>query len=337
MRMASVWFVGIVVLFLSGCGGDDGSDKRGDRPLVGLVFDVGGLGDKSFNDSAHRGLLAARDSFDVAIDTLEPQDGSDREGLLRMLARGRTMLVFGVGFLFTDDITRIAEEFPDKHFACIDYSVSAGDDVPTNLKAIRFREEEGAFLVGAIAALTSRTHEIGFVGGMDIPLIHRFEAGYKAGAEHAYPGTIVRVGYAGVTGEAFNNPSKGKELALAQYDAGADIIFHAAGATGTGVFQAARQQNKLAIGVDSDQSDEAPGRVLTSMVKRVDTAVFDTIQEALNGTFTGGVVELGLADGGVDYVYGTVNAPLIGDETRARVEALREEVIQGRIAVPRER
>lgn len=321
------------VALLSGCAGD--SDQERDHPVIGLVFDVGGRGDKSFNDAAYRGLQMARDSLGVGIEAIEP-DGADRESALRLLAARGASLIFGVGFLFTDEVRRVAEEFPDKHFACIDYSLTAGETLPGNLLAVRFREEEGSFLVGALAALQSTSKKIGFVGGMDIPLIRRFQAGYETGAHYARDDVTVYVSYAGVTGEAFANPAKGKELALAQYENGADVIFHAAGATGLGVFEAARQLRRWAIGVDSDQRTEAPGRVLTSMVKRVDVGVFQTIRQHVEGTWTGGVREMGLAENGVDYVYDEHNAGYIDDDVRARVEELRRAIIAGEIEVPRE-
>ncbi len=325
--------LGAVVLW--GCRADQSSSQS--RPVVGLVFDVGGLGDKSFNDAAYRGLLRARDSLGIDFEILEPPSGADREPSLRKMAASDLKLVFGVGFLFSDDIRHIAEEFPDRHFACVDYSLKDGETLPPNLTALRFREEEGSFLVGALAALTSKTGKIGFVGGMDIPLIHRFQAGYEAGAEHAREDVTVFVSYAGVTGEAFANPSKGKELALAQYESGADVIFHAAGATGLGVFEAARQTRRFAIGVDSDQYEEAPGRILSSMVKRVDVAVFETIKAELAGRFSGGVRELGLAERGVDYVYDDHNRELIDDDVHAQVEAYRDDIVSGRVTVPRTR
>jgi basic membrane protein A len=203
--------------------------------------------------------------------------------------------------------------------------------------ALKFREEEGSFLVGALAALTSRSSVVGFVGGMDIPLIHKFEAGYIAGVKHVCERCRVLVGYAGVTGDAFKNPARGKELALAQYAAQADIIFHAAGSTGLGVFEAARETDRLAIGVDADQSNEAPGRVLTSMTKEVDVAVFDTVRDLLSGKWRGGIRVFGLREHGVDYVYDEHNRAAIAPAVRERVETLRRAIIAGEINVPSER
>jgi basic membrane protein A len=307
----------------------------GKRLRVGLVLDVGGLGDKSFNDAAHRGLVRAEQELDVEIRFVEPGDGSDREAALRQLAAGGFDVVFGVGFIFTDDIRAAAARFPSVKFACIDYAIAPGQPPPpSNLLALRFREHEGSFLVGALAALVSKSRRVGFVGGMDIPLIHKFEAGYRAGVKEVCPDCEVTAAYAGTEPKAFADPTAGKELALAQYSRGADVIFHAAGKTGSGVFNAARERGKLAIGVDSDQRHEAPCCILTSMVKGVDVAVFETIRHAAAGTFQGGVRELGLAEDGVGYVYDEHNARWITPEIRARVEELRRRVVAGEIAVP---
>ncbi|MBN1503916.1 MAG: BMP family ABC transporter substrate-binding protein [Candidatus Eisenbacteria bacterium] len=301
---------------------------------VGLVFDVGGRGDKSFNDSAYRGLVRAKEELGVSFEYIEPGEGSDRASALRLMAKGDARVVFGIGFLFTDDITQTAKEFPDKKFACVDYTVTDAGGIPANLVALKFREEEGSFLIGAIAALKSKTGKLGFVGGMKIPLIKKFEAGYVAGATYVRPDVKVLVSYAGVTDNAFKNPSKGKELALTQYSKGADVIFHASGSTGLGVFEAARERGKLAIGVDSDQYAEAPGYILTSMIKDVDVAVLETIRAAMNGTFEGGVRTLGLKEGGINYVYDDNNKALIGEDVRAAVETLKQKIISGEIVVP---
>jgi basic membrane protein A and related proteins len=301
---------------------------------VGLVFDVGGRGDKSFNDAAYAGLERAKRELGVDYVTLETGEGTDREAQLRQLAAGDAQVVFGVGFLFTDDIQALAKEFPNKKFACIDFTVTPGETLPPNLAALKFHEEQGSYLVGALSGWLTKTQTLGFVGGMEIPLIKKFEAGYKAGVQAANPKARVIVKYAGNTGTAFKDPTKGKELALAEYHAGADIIFHAAGSTGLGVFEAARENHRLAIGVDSDQYAEAPGTVLTSMVKRVDTAVFSTIRDLKNGKWQGGVREFGLGDEGVSWVYDEHNRALIPDTVKAKVDSLQREIVAGRIHVP---
>ncbi len=301
---------------------------------VGLVFDVGGLGDKSFNDAAHRGLEKAERELGIGFRYIEPGDGSDRESALRQLASQGNALVIGVGFIFSDDIRKLAEEFPETKFACIDYSATPGQDVPANLAGLRFHEHEGSYLVGAIAALTTKTSSVGFVGGMDIPLIHKFEAGYRAGAKRVCPECTVLSTYAGTEPKAFSDPIAGKELALAQFAKGVDVIFHAAGKTGSGVFNAAKAQGKWAIGVDSDQFHEMPCCVLTSMVKKVDVAVFEVVQDVVLGHFVGGIRELGLKQGGVDFVYDQNNADRIPAEVLERANALRKEITTGKIQVP---
>lgn len=321
------------VCLVLGCAGD-GSETDTGKMQIGLVFDVGGIGDKSFNDSAYEGLIQARDSLDVDVEYLEPAEGTDREAALRQMAAGAPDLIFGIGALFTDDIRLVAEEFTDKHFACIDYAWQEGVTIPENLLGIKFREHEGCFLVGAIAGLVTTTNTVAFVGGMDNALIHKFEAGYRAGVEAVNPDCKVLVAYAGVTANAYKDPAKGKELALAQYDSGADIIFHASGSTGLGVFEAARERDRLAIGVDADQQDEAPGHILTSMIKRVDVAVFETIRAVKGGSFQGGIDEVGLAEGALDYVYDENNKQWITDEIRSTVEDLRSSILAGEITVP---
>ena len=324
----------LIVLLCSLGACSPGKKEDTSKPAVGLVFDVGGRGDKSFNDSAYAGIERAQKDMAVQVDYIEPGEGADKESALRQLASGRHGLIFGTGFLFTDDINTVAADFPNKKFACIDYALDPSKQIPSNVLAIKFREEEGSFLVGAIAALTTKTNVIGFVGGMDIPLIHKFEAGYRAGAQHVNAKCKVLIGYAGVTGDAFKNPAKGKELAFSQTGQGADVIFHASGSTGLGVFEAAREKKIYAIGVDSDQYFEAPGRILTSMVKKVDISVYKTIKNFLEGKFQGGLKEFGLADDGVSYVYDEHNKDLISPETIQKVEELKKLIIAGKIKVP---
>ena len=340
MRRLAVYTALLVALDLGLCAVRAGRARAGGgagRVRAGVVFDVGGRGDKSFNDAAWRGLDRAVRELGVEAEYIEPGDGSDRESGIRLLAAERFDLIVGVGFIFSDDLYAVAQEYPRIHFACVDYAKFDAHGFvtpPPNMVALKFREEEGAFLVGALAALFSRTHAVGFVGGMDIPLIHKFEAGYRAGAKYVCPSCRVLVGYAGVTGDAFKNPAKGKELALAQYGAGADVVFHAAGTTGLGVFEAARETGRWAIGVDADQWDEAPGHVLTSMTKQVDVGVFETVRRVRDGTWRGGLVQLGLKEKGVDYVWDAHNRAIIGEAIHARVERLRQDIIAGKIKVP---
>ena len=329
--------VHLVLLFVHPSGA--AVPPTGDAVDVGVVFDLGGRGDKSFNDGAYLGAERAEKELGVRVRFIEPGEGSDRESGLRLLAAEGMDLVIGVGFIFTDDLTQLAKEYPNTRFAGVDYSVATDKDgkvipPPPNLAALKFREEQGSFLVGALAALVGNSKKVGFVGGMDFPLIQKFEMGYKAGVKKVCPDCEVISQYAGVTPEAFRNPGKGKELALSQYQQGVNVIFHASGSTGLGVFEAARQTGKLAIGVDADQFKEAPGFVLTSMVKGVDNAVFDAIKRVKENRFKGGIYQYGLAENGVGYVYDANNEKLIPAAVRARLESLKQDIIAGRIVVP---
>ncbi|MEQ1691795.1 MAG: BMP family ABC transporter substrate-binding protein [Gemmatimonas sp.] len=306
---------------------------------VGIVFDVGGRGDKSFNDGAYLGGLRAARDLGARVRYIEPGEGSDREAGLRLLAAEGLDLVIGVGFIFSDDVNTLAKEYPNVRFADVDYAVSTDSvgnplPMPDNLVALKFREEEGSFLVGALAALVGKSKKIGFIGGMDIALIHKFEAGYRAGVKYVCADCEVVVAYAGVTPEAFRNPGKGKEMALSQYSQGVNVIFHASGSTGLGVFEAARSAGKLAIGVDADQYSEAPGVVLTSMVKGIDESVYQAVKAVKEGRFQGGIQQFGLAEKGVGYIYDANNKALIPDAVRRRLDQLTAEIIAGRIKVP---
>src|SRR5262245_39537982 len=326
----------VLAALVAGCAKKAEQAAPAGKAVVGLVFDVGGRGDKSFNDQAYNGLVRAQKELGITFHTLETGEGADREAAMRQLAAGDAQLIFGVGFLFTDDIRKLAREFPNKKFACIDYTVNPNDTLPPNLVALKFKEEEGSFLVGALAGQLTKTGKVGFVGGMQIPLIKKFEAGYVAGVHAVAPKAQVIIKYAGATGTAFKDQTKGKELGLAEYNQGADIIYHASGSTGLGVFEAAREKDKLAIGVDSDQNDEAPGHILTSMVKRVDVAVFDTIKGMLDGRFESGVKTFGLAQDGVAWVYEDRNKGMIPDRAKATVDSLSAEIVAGRIVPPSE-
>jgi basic membrane protein A and related proteins len=298
------------------------------------VFDIGGRGDKSFNDAAWEGISRAARELGVTTEILEPTGAEDREAAMRLFAARGFDLVIGVGFIFSTDIDVVAAAFPATRFACIDYAPSADHPVPPNVEGLIFREEEGSFLVGAVAGLLTRSQHVGFVGGMDIPLIHKFEAGYRAGVKQVCPACAVHVAYAGSTPEAFRDPVKGKALAVSEITAGADVIYHASGTTGHGVFEACRDMGKLAIGVDSDQHDEMPGVVVTSMIKRGDVAVFDTIAAVARGGFTPGLTSFGLKEEGVGYVAEGPHGEGIPAAVKARVAELRERVVRGEIAVP---
>ena len=332
------WFIffSMLVVFLAGwgCSTRIPSDGASDVMTVGMVFDVGGRGDKSFNDAAYQGLELSRDSLGVEILYIEPSgEGADREAALRQLAADPNVgLIFGVGLLFSEDIAAIAEEFPDKKFACIDYLSQPDEQIPANLSGIVFQDKEGSFLAGAIAGLETETGLIGFIGGMESSIIRRFQEGFAEGAKMVNPDVTVISGYIGMTGSAFTNPAKGKELALGQYAKGADIIYQAAGASGLGVVEAARDTDNLVIGTDRNQEDLAPGYVLTSVTKAIDRAVFSTAEQFLKEEYSGGKVNVfGLEGRYTDYVYNDNNADLISTETHVRVEKIREQIIDGEL------
>jgi basic membrane protein A len=270
----------------------------------------------------------------VTTEILEPSGAEDREAAMRLFAARGFDLVIGVGFIFSTDVNVVATAFPRTRFACIDYTPRPDGAIPENVAGLVFREEEASFLVGAVAGLISKSGHVGFVGGMDIPLIHRFEAGYRAGVHEVCPACAVHAAYAGSTPDAFRDPVKGKALAIGQITAGADVLYHASGTTGHGVFEAARDMGAKAIGVDSDQHDEMPGTVVTSMIKRGDVAVFDTIADVTRGEFHGGLRSFGLAEHGVGYVDQGPHGAGVPAEVKARVAELEARIVRGEIKVP---
>lgn len=305
------------------------------RIRVGLVFDVGGRGDKSFNDAAYAGILRAQKELGVTVELLEPTSSEDREAAMRLFAARGFDLVVGVGFIFSSDVDRVARDFPQVHFACVDYAPPPGG-APPNVAGLAFREEEGSYLVGGVAGLMSKTHQVGFVGGMRGPLIRKFEVGYEAGVKATCPECVVHSAYIGTSPEAFKDPAKGKALAIAQIGAGADVLYHAAGASGHGVFEAAHDAGRLAIGVDADQYAEMPDTVVTSMVKRADVSVFDTVVAVVDGHFESGMQVFGVKDGAIDYVHEGPHGALLPRDVVARVEELRADIASGRVKVPSE-
>lgn len=296
---------------------------------VGLVLDRGGKDDKSFNTSAYEGAMRAGKTPGVFIKHVEATDDNAFEPLMRAFAQRGFDLVVGIGFAQKEAIEKVARQFPQTRFAIVDAEL----EMP-NVRSLLFEEHQGAYLVGAIAAMTTKTGRIGFVGGMDIPLIRRFATGYEAGARKINPTIDITVNFVGITSAAWNNPPKGKELALSQYEAGADIIFAAAGASGLGVFDAAEEKRKLVIGVDANQNWVKPGFVLTSMLKRVDEAVYSTIEAAKDGKFTGGVKRFGLADKGIDYSVDQYNEKVLPESVRKRADEIKADIIVGKIVVP---
>jgi len=322
---------------------------------VGLVYDIGGRGDLSFNDSAAAGLDRAAGEFNVEPQELEPnQGGTNRAELLDLLASQGTDLIIGVGFLFAETVCAAGAKYPDVNFGDIDGFIN--QDTPNcpgaheltaddNVASLLFAEEQGSFLVGAAAALKSETGHVGFIGGVDIDLIHKFEAGFVAGATAINPDVEVDIKYISQPPDfsGFNDPAKGREIAASMYESGADVVYHAAGGSGLGMFQAAREYSASSgsqvwgIGVDSDQYEtlgaSSPGLqpyVLTSMLKRVDVAVYETIKAQVEGTFGGGYLIFDLSRDGVGY---STSGGFI-DDIEPQLEDLKQQIIDGEITVP---
>ena len=300
-------------------------------PKVAIVFDKGGKDDKSFNSSAYAGAMEAKAKLGATIKYVEAPDANSFEPMLKDFAKKPDVdLIIAIGVSQSDAVTKISGQFPQKKFLIIDAEVKA-----PNVSTALFQEHEGSYLVGALAALKSKSGVVGFIGGMDIPLIRRFQLGYEAGVKAINPKAKVIVNYVGVTGDAWHNPAKAKELALAQISSKADVIFHAAGASGAGLFDAVEEKpGVFAIGVDSNQNWVKSGKVLTSMLKRVDNAVFQTVSDLGTGKFTPGVRRFGLKDGGIDYAMDSHNESLVTPEMRKKVDALKADIISGKIKVP---
>lgn len=296
---------------------------------VGLVLDKGGKDDKSFNSAAYEGSTRAQKDLGIELKYVEATDINAIQTLHKNFAHKNFDLIIGVGFAQVDAVKKVAAQFPKAKFVIVDGEVNS-----ENVRSLLFEEHEGSYLVGAIAALKSKTGKVGFIGGMDIPLIRRFQMGFEAGAKKINPKATVFANFIGVTGESWNNPPKAKELAISQYTQGADVIFVAAGASGSGVFDAAEEQKKFAIGVDSNQNWIKPGLILTSMLKKVDEAVYDTIKLTQSGAFKGGVMRYGLQNKGVDYAVDKYNEKVLTADIRKKVDELKSQIISGKIIVP---
>jgi len=339
---------------VAGCSRANAADDPS-RVRVGIVFDIGGKDDRSFNAAAWAGVKCAeagmlpdgrtpcgRPALGIVLRDVEPGTPTSIEPAMRAFAERDYDLVIGVGFAQGPIMQVVARDYPNVDFAIID-GVIFEDDGKTpkgNVASLVFNEHEGSYLVGVIAAKTSRTGTLGFVGGMDIPLIRRFEKGYEEGAQSVNPGIRVVQNYVGVTDAAWNNPGKGKELAMAQIGKGADVIFAAAGNSGLGVFDAVEQAGmdngrarRFVIGVDSNQNGVKPGFVLTSMIKRVDTAVYDIVRKVVDGTFAGGFHVFGLESDGVGYVIDDYNRDLVSADAIAAAEEARRRIVSGEIRV----
>jgi basic membrane protein A len=293
-----------------------------------VVFDMGGKFDKSFNEAAYAGAERFKKETGVAYREFEVTNEAQREQALRNMARRGSQIVVGIGFSQASGMEKVAKEFPGTKFAIIDAVV----DLP-NVQSIVFKEHEGSFLVGMAAAMASKTGKVGFVGGMDIPLIRKFALGYDEGAKYVNPKIEIFQNMTGTTPAAWNDPTRGGELARGQFDRGADVVYAAAGATGLGVLQAAKDKGRLAIGVDSNQNHLHPGTILTSMVKRVDLAVYEAIKTTRDGTWKAGLRNLGVAEGGVGWALDQHNRSLITPEMERRLTQARADIIAGKIKV----
>jgi basic membrane protein A and related proteins len=330
IRRNDLWILVICCsLLFGGCATRDFvSAEDAGKKKVGIVFDIGGKDDRSFNAAANTGVLRAKKDLPIVLRDVEPGDPTSIEPALRTFAQYGYDLIIGVGFAQGPILKEVAKDYPKLNFVLID-SVA---DSP-NVASLVFKEHEGSFLVGMIAAYTSKTGSIGFVGGMDIPLIHRFMTGYEEGARYVNPNIKVLRNYVGITDSAWNNPGKGRELANAQYEQGADVVFQAAGNSGLGVFDAAEAYDQFAIGVDANQNWVKPGHVLTSMLKRIDNAVYSIVKDEVEGKFNGGVHVYGLENDGIGYSIDDYNRSLVPPLVIDKVEQARRDIIAGKIKV----
>ncbi len=288
-----------------------------------VIFDMGGKFDKSFNEAAYRGIERWKAETGKNYLEFEISNDTQRAQAIRRMAERGASPIISVGFAQASALQQVAKDFPKTKFVIIDEKVNL-----PNVQAVVFKEHEGSFLIGALAALTSKSGKVGFVGGMDIPLIRKFQCGYEQGAKAANPKIDIQANMTGTTATAWNDPTRGGELAKAQFAKGVDVVFAAAGGTGVGVYQAAKDAGKFAIGVDSNQNHLQPGTMLSSMVKRVDVAVYNVLKE-----WKPGIQILGLAENGVEYAVDQHNAKLISPAIKAKVEAYKADIIAGKIKV----
>lgn len=301
---------------------------------VAIVYSTGGLGDKSFNDSANRGLKQAVEQLGIKYDYYEPKDPSSeaQNQLSNYAEKGDYELIIAVGFSMKDALVSVAKEFPNQKFALIDESV----EELQNVTSLLFKEQEGSFLVGALAALMTKTGTVGFVGALEAPVITRFQAGYIQGARYINPDIKILSVFINSSANPFNDPVSAKTLTETLIKKNADIIFHAAGASGSGVFQAAKENKVFAMGVDSNQDDVEKGTILTSMVKYVDKAVFATVKNVLEGNFKQGIQLFGIKEDGVGTTEFEFTKDIIGQEKINKLDELKKDIIDGKITVSEE-
>ena len=293
-----------------------------------IVYDAGGKFDKSFNEAAYHGIERFKKETGTAYLDFEISNDTQREQALRRMAQKGADPIIAVGFGHASALEKVAKEFPKSHFAIIDTEVKQ-----PNVESVLFKDQEGSFLAGWLAATSSKSGKVGFVGGMDVPLIRRFQCGYEHGAKSANPKVEVVANMTGTTPAAWSDPTRGGELARSQFARGVDVVFAAAGGTGTGVYQAAKDQGKLAIGVDSNQNHLQPGTMLSSMLKRVDNAVYGIAMAGRNGTWKPGARVLGLKEQGVGLAMDEYNALLVNAETKKKLAAVESDIVSGKIKV----
>ncbi|KAB8038853.1 BMP family ABC transporter substrate-binding protein [Silvanigrella paludirubra] len=312
------------------------ASTKTELPKICLVLDKGGKDDKSFNQSAYDGFIRAQKELKISKESkyVTVTNDAQSQNFIRSFSNGECGLVIAVGFNNADSVGKVAKKYPNQKYALVDSTI----DEP-NIRSISFQEHEGSFLVGAIAAMKSKSGNVGFIGGMEIPLIKRFGLGFEAGAKYINPKIKVTETFVGITSAAWNNPTKAKEIALSMYTQGIDVIFVAAGASSQGAFDAVEEanrkfSNKFIIGVDSNQNYIAPGHVLTSMEKKVNLKVFTAIQDFVDNKFTTGVIKYGFADGGIDWSYDNFNKKLFKDSEIKEINRIKKEINDNKIIVP---
>ena len=341
-KIVTIFSIMATLLLFVACGGSkpaegeqkkDGGEtaqKTDAAKKVAIVYSTGGKGDKSFNDAAFRGLERAKKELGITFDEYEPKDPATeaKDALTKFAETGEYQLIIGVGFTMKDSVMAVAQQFPDQKFAIIDEKI---ENVP-NIASLSFKEHEGSFLVGALAAMMSKSGTIGFVGGMESPLIQKFQAGFEQGAKYVNPNIKTLSVYIGGN-SAFNDPASAKTKTETLIQQKADVVYHAAGASGQGVFQAAKEKNVYAIGVDSNQDGIVPGTILTSMMKYVDNAVFNEVKDTLEGKYQPTIQEFGIKEDGVGTTEFEFTKDKIGEENIKKLEQIKQDIKDGKIVV----
>lgn len=315
MAMAGAWLLAPLV--------SEHQSSESAKVSVGLAV-AGKLGDQSYNDLTHRGFMRAAKELGFATTVVEPAEPTEVRLVVSKLARDGLNLIVGIGFTARQPIAELAPQYPKVNFLLVDDAV---DNPPTNVRSVQFREQEAGYLAGVVAGLVTQTGKVGVVAGMDLPVVRRYVNGYKEGVKHVNPSATILVNFAG----SFSDPAKGKELSLGLYSAGADVILNGAGQTGNGIFQAAKAVQRYAIGVDLDQSNQAPDNVLTSALKQVDLAIYTAVKDAVGGRFVSGVASLGVSEGVIDLA--PLNEKLVTPAARQQIAAVVAAMKRGEIKV----